>query len=220
MKSVIEAIEAEAHTFAAHEFFELMRGEGTVAELRAVTAGLTFFVLAFQDLLRINESRIEDECLRELAHQQRIEDLGHERWLLADQKELGSEPSLEQIFSTQSGVFRDVAFELISEVFRADHDATRLAIPLAMEASGRVSLPAIARYFSGCGHASRFFSQRHVEIEAGHDIHQTGQLESLQTLAVPGWAEVHAISSVRRIFLAKIRMMDQLAKLVRGATTC
>jgi hypothetical protein len=68
MRGIIQEIAALEQAFARQPFFELLRqGRGSVEDVRQISRGMTFFILAFQDALRITAKRTKRPDLKLIA---------------------------------------------------------------------------------------------------------------------------------------------------------
>jgi hypothetical protein len=210
MKEIIAVIEEESERLQTHPFFELRTRAWAKEDFGALLRGIACFVFTFQDLVFLNEMRIEDPDLREFAGRRRREDAGHSLWFLDDLRDLGVLPSLNWLFGPEHLPTRETSYELLSEVFRAETDGVRVAIPMALEASGTVFFRNMYELVCRAGLETRFFSRTHWEVETKHEA-LTEDEEKL--LASIQWADAEldeARSVVRRMFKAKARMLTSL----------
>ncbi|MBN1203588.1 MAG: hypothetical protein JXB05_01520, partial [Myxococcaceae bacterium] len=77
MKVVLEHIATRQEVFAAHPFFEDLKQDRPVEQIMAFAPRLAFWVMTFQDVLRLNAHFITDPNLKRLAIQHRSEEVGH-----------------------------------------------------------------------------------------------------------------------------------------------
>src|SRR6185312_10890845 len=100
---------------------------------------LAFWVMSFQDILRLNEQMVNDPVLKRIARHHRDEDLGHERWFLEDIAKLTGGPlTISALYGRASASTRDAAYQLITEVYRATDDRLRIVLVLVLESTGHV----------------------------------------------------------------------------------
>lgn len=169
----VEAVIAERRKQLANTpFFRALNGASTVEEVRAFAGHLTFYVLAFQDMLRLVDVLVKEPQIHEIVHRHWREDKGHEQWFLHDVAVLQCEPSLAWVFGPEHELPRDVSYQFIAEVIRAEDDRERLVMPLVLEAGGaeffgRVIAALVRAGFDG---PLRYFARHHQQIEADHDI--------------------------------------------------
>ena len=88
MKVVLEHIASRQAVFASHPFFEDLKQDRPVEQIMAFAPRLAFWVMTFQDVLRLNAHFITDPGLKRLAVQHRSEEVGHDRWFFEDIQEL------------------------------------------------------------------------------------------------------------------------------------
>ena len=131
--------------FARLPFFRRLE-DGSPDDARAFVPALAFFVMGFQDILRLNEARMRDPGLRALVRGHRPEDHDHEQWFLEDLRALGLELEVGGLFGPEHAATRDAAYAVMSEVFRANDDVTRLALILVLESTGEVFFSRVPRY--------------------------------------------------------------------------
>jgi len=167
---------------------------------------------AGRPLFRLLEQRVTSEKFREIVTRHRQEDAGHEVWLYTDMGKLGVQQSIASMFGKRYRVTRDTAFELVSEVYRASSDATRLAIPLALESTGDVFFEAVTGFFErvGVSDGLEYFSRSHWNVEQGHNMFEGDHAEQLRQLALTTMEREESISAVERIVAGLIRWADDM----------
>ena len=84
MKRVLDHIEGLTRSLACLEYFQLLQRPGTLSDVEIMGQGLSFFVLSFQDMLRLNAALVTDPRLADIANEQRRDDAGHDVWFLDD----------------------------------------------------------------------------------------------------------------------------------------
>ena len=80
MRVVKNYVVGKQDNFRAHPFFARLERNDCPATIKPYASALTFWVMTFQDILRLNEAQVTDARLREVAAQHRAEDAGHDRW--------------------------------------------------------------------------------------------------------------------------------------------
>ena len=118
---VIEAhIREHQARFSGHRFFSHLKGKTSVQQAMGFAPDLSFWVLTFQNVLRLNETRVESDELRRLARAHRIEDAGHDRWFLEDLAALRSPRGCNAafLFSRKHVTTRDAAYDILGEVLQ------------------------------------------------------------------------------------------------------
>src|SRR5690348_1963373 len=102
MRSLRAHLAHRQNTFARHPYFIALDDETSVERVMASASRMTFWVMAFQDILRLTELTVFDPLLRRMARRHRLEDAGHERWFLADLEALRVRPpSMVELFSSE-----------------------------------------------------------------------------------------------------------------------
>src|SRR5687767_9414698 len=130
MRLVGEQLAEWQKRFGRHEFFSRFE---TAADLVCVAPRLKFWVHAFQDVLRLNESSIHDAKLKGMASRHRREDAGHERWYIDDLERLGVAAQVGEVFDSMHVPARNVSYAVASEVYRATDDHVRIVLILTLE---------------------------------------------------------------------------------------
>ena len=121
MQETLAAIEACSRRLEGHRFFQsLQRHEPDLRRAVAFAPAGTFWVMTFQDILRMNVDLARDPTVRRIIAQHLAEDSGHQEWFLEDLRTaFGCEPtSIRWLFSEQTRKVRELSFSLASEVFR------------------------------------------------------------------------------------------------------
>ncbi|HEY3253535.1 MAG TPA: hypothetical protein VGJ91_06290 [Polyangiaceae bacterium] len=208
-----------AKEYEKRQFFRALEEVGSPAEVQALVPALTFFVFAFQDILRLNEQQIVDPSLKVIARQHRAEDAGHQNWFLHDARCLGVEPNLEWTFSSNHRVTRDTSYRLVSEVFRASDDRVRVVVPMVLEAAGHPFFSRVFRFFENAGVDSplKYFALTHWQIESGHEMLQEAQGSFLQSLTLPDALRSECLAMMERMFAAMATMVDDLRLRMQAA---
>lgn len=213
MQRIRQLIEAKEAAFAAHPFFARLARNAPFEDTRRFAPQLTFWVFTFQDVLRLNESRVVDPTLRALVSQHAKEDSGHEHWFLNDVTGIdGAIPSLSWLFSPDHAATRDAGYAMMSEVFRATYDAERIALLLALESAAHAFFPQVSSYLQRQGRAEglRYFSGMHLDAEAGHELFEEEMDAVVNALALDDAQYEATQALVERIFGAFTSMFDSI----------
>jgi len=207
----------------------LESGEATMEDGRQFAADLTFWVMTFQDILRLNRSRMRQSTLSEIVEQHLREDSGHEKWFWHDVRALSVLRSAEWYFGEECARVRELSLELASEVFRSEHDELRVALILSLEATGEEFFPRVVSYFERCnlGHDLKYFAQTHREVERNHEVFETKTHEALARLQLDAERRAEALGLVTRVFAAfeelasflEQRILDKTGHQSEGAVT-
>lgn len=213
MKVVLEHIAARQELFAAHPFFEDLKQDRPVEQIMAFAPRLAFWVMTFQDVLRLNAHFITDPGLKRLAIQHRSEEVGHDRWFFEDIQELtGKQLSVSAVFGRAHTSTRDATYALISEVYRPVDDRLRIVMVLTLEATSHVFFgrTAILASAKGCGQRLRYFSDFHVQVEQQHEVFEEEMERRLRSIELPEDLRVQALALVDRAYAAFDLMLQGL----------
>ncbi len=212
MQVVLSEIQYQQEKFSNLQFFKRLESSHCLQDAEVFVPGLSFFVLTFQDVLRLNEARITDPVLHPIVHHHRQEDLGHDAWFLYDLRQLGKPCDAELLFGKEHEVTRDTSFEIISEIFQASDDRIRLVIPLALEAMGHPFFSRVHQFFvrSGFKGQLRYFSKEHFLIEQSHEMFKDEIDAQVHAIELSSALRAEAIGVVGRTFEAVTRMINSL----------
>jgi hypothetical protein len=226
MQTIQAFIEGKQHEFAAHPFFGQFHSEAPFDHVMGFAPKLAFWVMAFQDVLRLNESLVTDAFFRKIATHHRAEDSGHDVWFLHDMRQFGvPQQDVAQLFDAQQTAVRDATYALVAEVLQAKYDGVRIALLLALEGAGHVFFRRVSSYVEAQGHTHKlkYFSSHHLEVEQDHELFQDGSESDMEAVRLSGIAKQHAMTAVGRVFDAFTAMftglMDQPA-MCRSAKLC
>lgn len=215
MQTVLDAISRKGKHFARHPFLQRLERPGPFADVIAFGPGLTFWAMAFQDVLRINERLVQDPLVREVAAQHRYEDSGHDDWFLHDMIMLGQLRDVRWVFSGEHAATRDMAYSLISEVYRTDSDYVRMALLLVLETTGSAFFTRIASYVERTGFAGQlaYLSRSHLQAEADHEIWEAQVQARLAEINLSATERAECLAMIDRAFPAFERLLDHLEAL-------
>ncbi len=202
--------------FSKHPFLRRLEGSGHLAEVSAVAPRLTFFVMVFQDILRLARALSTDPVLKELAINHEAEDRGHDAWFLDDLKILASEPNVTSLFSDDHAPTRDIAYKLVSLVLRAQNDATRLSVLLALEGAGAEFFGRIIGFLERLGRTEglAYFARSHQTVEQNHDVFGESTHDRLTSMRIEPAAVPEVIEAIDATFAA----MSHLANVAEEAS--
>jgi hypothetical protein len=218
MQRIRDLIEEKKQEFSHHGFFGFFAGDEPLPGLLPFADALGFWPMVFQDVLRLNAQRVRDPDLKLVARHHLVEDAGHEQWYLHDLARLGVPmPGLASIFG-RNRVVRDASYALIAEVFRLKHDESRLALLLALEATGHVFFERMAEYLKRTGVAEglRYFSDHHLNVERAHDLFTTRADQVLSAISLSDEAFCESRDTVTLAFGSFRAMFDALAIVVHA----
>jgi hypothetical protein len=195
-----------------HPFIRRLEGEASYAEFSALLPRLGFFVFAFQDVLRVASRRSTDPELHGLIESMERDDLGHEQWFLEDLRALGIELRVEDLYSRDYDVTREVAYELVGTIALATEDYSRLALILCLEEAGHQFFARVSGYAKRAGvtRRLRYFSSEHLVAEEAHEVFQEASQKQLDQLVVAPAARAPVTGVIERTFHAMNRLADDL----------
>lgn len=215
MKTVQAHIESKQKEFANHRFFDVLRQLKSPKELGCFVPELTFWVMTFQDILRLNEERITDPHLKKIAHHHRLEDAGHELWFLHDRSYLGKKASNDEdilwLFGNETRAMRDPAYAILAEVYKSDNEWLNIALLFAVESSGHVFFEKVAEQVEKTGEDRKlkYFSRSHLEAELAHALFDEEEHAMFAT-PLPAKIRHDAVQLIDRCYDAFDRMFDGL----------
>lgn len=211
MKTVRAYIAEKQSSFAQHPLFARFERNAPLAEVLPFISTLSFWAVAFQDVIRINESKVKDPQLRRLARQHRAEDAGHDKWFLSDLLKIeGCNPDVRSLFGAQHAATRDASYALMSEAFRAQEDVERIALVLALESTGHIFFEAIASYFERMGvtQSLQYFARKHVDVELAHEMFEQEINAYIDGLQLTEVQRASMCALVDRVYEAFFGMFD------------
>jgi hypothetical protein len=213
MKLVEAHIGKKQAEFARHEFFSDSRlgtGRGSVLSF---APDLTFWVMAFQDVLRLNASLTKDPKLRKIVRHHRAEDAGHDRWFLEDLAAMQiPAPDVRWLFGERHTATRDCAYMLVSECYRTTDDRMRLVLVKTLESAGHVFFGQVAAAVEKAGWTKllKYFSFSHLEVEKNHEVFEAEIARTVSAIRLEPKTRAEAKALVDRCYIAFTTMFDAL----------
>ena len=223
MVEVKAAIDARRLQLAQEPFLRNLEISESADDLRAFVPHLYFYVFAFQDMLRLAHTRVQDPHLRDIARQHRAEDAGHEHWFAHDMQALGTTRDVPWVFSAEHELTRDVSYELIAEILHATDDRVRIVIPLVLEAIGSVFFPRVVDLLerAAFGLRLRYFARSHQQVEEQHDMFTAEGEQAINAIEFEDPLHDEVLALVDRCFTHAQTLADHLerhrAAAVRGS---
>jgi hypothetical protein len=214
MLAVDDAIQRARLELRNHAFIQRLQRGASMEQLRSMARGLTFFVMTFQDVLRLARATTTERVLRGIAETHEAEDRGHDQWFLHDARCLGSSCDVQEIFSVEHAVVRDLCYALISEVLCAPSDQQRLSVVLCLEAAGGEFFDRVITVLESIGASEglRYFARSHQTIEENHDVFDVEAQQRLLSIPIPSDVLESVLRSVERVFLSMTRLADELER--------
>ncbi|MFP2929556.1 hypothetical protein ACLESO_31030 [Pyxidicoccus sp. 3LG] len=213
MKAVLQHIEACEAKFAKHPFFSDLRMDRPLEQVMAFAPRLTFWVMTFQDVLRLNAHFIQDPHLKALATRHHSEEGGHDQWFEDDIAALtGGSLSIGAMYGKVHVKTRDAAYAIISEVYRPVDDRLRIVLLMALESTSHVFFgrTAILTAAQGADERLKYFSDHHMQAEAQHAMFEEQLAAELGAMVLEPEVRADAIGMMDRIYAAFDAMFDGL----------
>jgi hypothetical protein len=222
MRQTLALIEEFAARLEAHRFFQQIAGkQPDFRRAMSFAPAGTFWVMTFQDIIRLNAELARDPEVRQVLAQHRSEDSGHEQWFLEDLKiAFGDEPmSIRWLFSDENRSVRDMSFALMAEVFRIDEDRLRLVLVEVLESAAGIFFGNISRFLQRSGHASKlkYLAGVHLDAEEGHEMHAGEHRQRLEEMILPPALRAEAARLIERMFASFLRLAESLAERMDAA---
>ncbi|MGF2034630.1 MAG: hypothetical protein RMZ43_004760 [Nostoc sp. CmiVER01] len=211
MKTIDKYIIKKQIKLAKHPLFIQITKENSLENMRLLAQYLSFWVMSFQDIIRINEMQITDSKIHKIAHHHLVEDMGHEQWFLSDLQEMKvEEPNLKLLYSRDYVFTRDATYAIISEVFRASSDVERVALIMSLESTGRIFFQYTASLVKRVGYSSKlkYFSIHHLDIEKNHELFEQEMQKFLNSIHLSEDEEEKICGIVDRVYQAFTIMFD------------
>lgn len=213
MKAVQQIVAEKQADFARHPFFRSLQKYTKMDQALRFAPRLTFWVLAFQDVLRLNEQLVRDPELRRIVLRHRAEDAGHDKWFLADVAALGAAaPGARDLFSAGHAPVRDATYNLMAETIGASDERLRVVLLLTLEAVGHVFFDRVSALVDTLGgtQALKYFSLHHYDLERDHHLFEEGHEDELDRIVLPRRVRGEAAAMIGRTFAAFDSMFEGL----------
>jgi hypothetical protein len=214
MKIIRAHIAQRQAAFADHPFFTAIESNPPIDQVMGAMARLTFWVMTFQDILRLAEREVTTPALRKIARHHRKEDAGHETWFLADLARFRTQPpTIVELFGRDHAPARDAAYQLMSEVFRVTCDELRVALLLVLESAGHVFFDRVAQFVERAGYTDRlrYFSHHHLEVERAHAVFEQEAESRLDAIVLEPALRDEGLALVDRCYQAFDALLENLA---------
>jgi len=213
MKAVLQHIAECEKRFASHPFFTDLKMDRPLNQVMAFAPRLTFWVMSFQDVLRLNAHFIQDAHLKALATRHHSEEAGHDQWFEQDIVALtGGSLSIGSMYGKAHAKTRDASYAIISEVYRPVDDRLRIVLLWALESTSHVffSRTAILTAAQGADERLKYFSDHHMKAEAQHAMFEEQLAEELSSMVLSPEVQAEALAMVDRLYTAFDAMFDGL----------
>jgi hypothetical protein len=213
MRAVLQHISVRQARFAEHPFFAEFRQDRPLEQVLAFAPRLAFWVMSFQDVLRLNAQRVKDPELSMLMLRHRSEERGHDHWFFEDVAVLMGRPlTLTDLWDRPHEHTRDASYELLSEVLRTMDDRLRVVLVLALESTSHAffSRTAALTQVASSNKRLKYFSNHHMEAEEQHEVFEEQMEAMLLGMELSPALRQEALALVDRIYAAFHAMFDGL----------
>ncbi len=222
MKTIEAYIESKQRDFENHEFFGFLESLISLKTLSCFVPELTFWVMTFQDILRLNEERVQDPFLKKIARHHRSEDSGHDKWFLHDKAYMGfNQEDIAWLYGKDLRPIRDAAYSLVSECYRSQDEILNIVLLLTLESSGHIFFERTVKQvkLSGEDPNLKYFSSSHLEVEMAHAVFENEMKRKIYERELPTYTRREAIELVDRCYQAFSHMFDGLLKAGKARLT-
>lgn len=220
MHEILSYIEDRKRGLRHHPFFELLERDEPLERILPFIPLSGFWVMTFQDALRLNAEGLRDSPLERIARHHLSEDAGHDIWYLDDLRlTFGTYPTLPEIFSEEYRACREASFAIISESFGSPTDAARITFLLTLESTGQVFFPHVVEYFrrAGVEPALKYFAQTHLDVERDHELVDERMLQELSRIDLSAETTLQCLATVDRCYAAFEKLFGSFADTIRTA---
>jgi hypothetical protein len=213
MKAVLNHISDRQTRFAEHHVFDGLQQDGPLEQVLAFAPRLAFWVMSFQDVLRLNAQRMQDPELAMLMLRHRQEERGHDHWFFEDAAQLMGRPfKLTEPWGRTHEAIRDASYAILAEVMRPMDDRLRIVLVLTLESTSHAFFSRTANLPQTLRHGKRlkYFSNHHMEAEEQHEVFEEQMEAMLLGMELSPELRAEAIALVDRIYAAFHSMFDGL----------
>jgi hypothetical protein len=213
MKRIEAYVAKRQEEFREHAFFAEEKLSSDLRSGLSFAPDLTFWVMAFQDILRLNAALTRDPEIRRIVRHHRAEDAGHDEWFLEDLAKMQvPAPDVRWLFGDRHKATRDAAYSLVSEVYRATDDRLRLVLVKTLESAGHVFFGRVAAAVERAGwtKALKYFSFSHLEVEKSHQVFEDQIARTVSAMRLEPKVRAEAKQLVDRCYTAFWSMFDAI----------
>ena len=218
MKIIQEYIKTKQAEFAHCPLFNHIRKRLPLQQTMGFAPYGAFWVMTFQDILRLNEVLTKDPMLREFARQHKQEDSGHEQWFLQDLEVMFDTKKLtiDWLYGTSCAPIRDASYTIMTELIKAESDQLRTVLVLALESTSQIFSQEITSYICdmGYGEKLKYFSKTHFDAENEHAMYEEEGKEQLQAIKFTPQEREKAVALVDHIYAIFYTIADTMLKQV------
>lgn len=216
MKAIQEYIRTKQAEFAECPLFTHIRKRLPLEQTMGFVPYVPFWIMTFQDILRLNENLTKDPQLREFAHHHREEDSGHENWFLEDLAVMFDVKQLTigWLYGPECAAIRDSSYTIVAELIKAENDQLRTVVLLTLESTSQIFSQEITSYICdmGYGEKLKYFSKAHFEAENEHAMYEDEGEQLLHAIKFSPQEREKAITLVDYIYAIFHSIVDQCLK--------
>jgi hypothetical protein len=216
MKTIQDYIKTKQVEFAHCPLINHIRKRLPLQKTMGFAPYGAFWVMTFQDILRLNAILIKDPQLREFARHHREEDAGHEKWFLQDLDFMFDVQKLtiSWLYGPGCSVIRDGSYRVMSELFKAESDQQRTVLLLALESTSQVFSREITSYIYDMGYAEKlkYFSKTHFDAENEHAMYEEEGEQQLQAIKFTPHEREKSIDLVNYIYEIFYSISNEILK--------
>ena len=213
MRAVLNHISERQSRIAEHHVFDGLQQDGPLEQVLAFAPRLAFWVMSFQDVLRLNAQRMQDPELAMLMLRHRQEERGHDNWFFEDAAQLMGRPfKLTEPWSRGHEAIRDASYSILAEVMRPLDDKLRIVLVLTLESTSHAFFSRTSNLPQTLSQGKRlkYFSNHHMEAEEQHEVFEEQMEAMLLGMELSPELHAEAIALVDRIYAAFHSMFDGL----------
>ena len=204
MLFVQQHITKKQQDFKNHSFFHKLKEQDDFVKTMNFASKLAFWVMAFQDILRLIPPRIQTKELRRIATHHKMEDAGHHLWFLEDMGLLEKDKNytVAWLFSKENAPVRDFAYHVMSEALTLPKDHLKITLILILESTGHIFFEHMAAFAKLKGYDSnlKYFSSSHLEVERNHAVFEERLMNALFGIKLSDKDRLEATDLVERVY--------------------
>jgi hypothetical protein len=211
-KEIQQTVADHQRVLGQHPFLTHLKNDATFDEVLRVVPRVAFFVMCFQDVLRLVYERTTEPLLKAFARTHELEDKGHDLWYLHDLDYLGLACNVQDLFSKEAKTIRDIAYTQIADAINAADDRSRFGIVLALEACGTEFFGSMVTCLERLGSADGllYFARRHQQVERSHDMFDASAQRTLNETIVSREVLPEVLAVIERTFGTMTSLADDL----------
>lgn len=219
--AALHAIDQHQAGLAQHPFLAGLDQAGSFDDVRAIAPRVAFFVMCFQDVIRLVPQLTTDPTLLGWGRTHAREDKGHDHWFLHDLERFGVSCDVKTLFADEQAAIRDLVYQQIASVLHAQSDWARLSVVLALEAAGAEFFSRIIAVLERAGRARGllYFARSHQKVEQSHDLLQDSQESELAASSLSNEALREALATIEHTFATMTQLADDLLAIVEARSS-